>query len=68
MYIDESLVYSKAMEYNIEVNGKIHYWTWCTEEEMLRLWDSESFEQAKTELPDGWKFVKRTKAGEIEDV
>lgn len=62
------LVYSKAMEYNLEVNGKIYYTIWCDEEIMLRTWDSESFDQAKTELPDGWKFVCRTKAGEIEDV
>jgi hypothetical protein len=54
-------------EYNIQAKGQPFYANWCEEWIILEVWDSTTFEQAKTKLPEGWKFIKRIKPV-IEDV
>lgn len=54
-------------EYNVQVKGRPFFANWREERIILEVWDSTTFEQAKTKLHDGWKFIKRIKSV-IEDV
>jgi hypothetical protein len=54
-------------EYNLRVDGKIFYDTWCDEDMILGLWDSADLDEVKSRLRPGWILIRRVKS-EIEEV
>jgi hypothetical protein len=56
-------------EYNLKPERKgILYTSWCTEKEMVDLWEADSIEDVKPQLPPEWKLIRRIKPGDIEEV